>query len=351
MRTFDYIIVGQGLAGTLLGYFLEKSGKRILFVDNGYKTAASTVAAGIFNPITGRRFVKSWMIDTLFPFAKETYAEIEREINQQIFYPNHIIRALFNHVEENHWLMRSDLPENLPYVEPKEDYGRYKGRIQEPYSYMELRNAGRADILGLIQAFRKKWLSLGRLVEEQLNYELLDIRKEGVFYKDLMAPTMIFCEGYMARENPHFSYLNYNPTKGELLLVKIPNVDFRKMLKHKLYIVPFGDDIYWVGATNDWNNIDDIPTAENRKYLEDRLQSFLKVPFEVLEHKAAVRPTVKDRRPYLGLHPKYPQLAIFNGLGTKGASLGPYWAQHFSDFLCGHSEIDSQVDIQRIKSK
>ena len=45
----DYIIVGQGLAGTLLAYFLEQSGKSVVFVDNGYKTAATKVAAGIFN--------------------------------------------------------------------------------------------------------------------------------------------------------------------------------------------------------------------------------------------------------------------------------------------------------------
>lgn len=347
MKT-DYIIVGQGLAGTLLAYFLEKSGKSVVFVDNGYKTSASKVAAGIFNPITGRRFVKSWMIDELFPFAKSTYADLERQLGIPIFYPNNIIRALFNHVEENQWLLRSDLPENLPYVEEGSSYGNYHNKIVKPFSHFELKNAGRADIFSLVKAYRRIYEEKGQLLEEDFDYQKIEFRGEQAGYKYIEASKIIFCEGYVACNNPYFSYLNYKPTKGEVLLVKIRNASFDKILKHKLYIVPFGDDLYWVGATNDWNEIDDVPTGKNRRYLENRLSSFLEIPFEIIEHQAAVRPTVKDRRPYLGVHPKRQNLAIFNGLGTKGASLGPYWAREMAAFLIKGKELNALVDIKRI---
>ncbi|MGK0389748.1 MAG: glycine oxidase [Maribacter sp.] len=345
----DYIIVGQGLAGTLLAYFLEQSGKSVVFVDNGYKTAATKVAAGIFNPITGRRFVKSWMIDELFPFAKATYADLEQQLGISIFYPSNIVRALFNHVEENQWLLRSDLPENLPYVEEDSSYGNYQGKVTAPFSHFELKNAGRADIFSLVKAYRKIYKEKGQLLEENFDYQQIEFLEEKVRYKNIKADKIIFCEGYVACNNPYFSYLNYNPTKGEVLLVRIRNASFDKILKHKLYIVPFGDDLYWVGATNDWNEINDIPTEENRRYLENRLSSFLGMPFEIIEHQAAVRPTVKDRRPFLGTHPKHNNLAIFNGLGTKGASLGPYWAREMVDYLVEGKELDILVDIKRME--
>jgi glycine oxidase len=350
MKT-NYIIVGQGLGGTLLTYFLEQSGKSVVFVDNGYKTAATKAAAGIFNPITGRRFVKSWMTDDLFPFAKATYADLEKQLGIPIFYPSNIIRSLFNHVEENQWLLRSDLPENLPYVEESSGYGHYQDKIIAPFSHFELKNAGRADIFSLVKAYRKIYEEKGQLLEEEFDYEQIEFLEEKVRYKNIEADKIIFCEGYIACNNPYFSYLNYNPTKGEVLLVRIRNASFDKILKHKLYIVPFGDDLYWVGATNDWNEIDDIPTEKNRRYLENRLSSFLEVPFEIIEHQAAVRPTVKDRRPFLGIHPKHSNLAIFNGLGTKGASLGPYWAREMVDYLVAGKELDTLVDIKRMESR
>lgn len=347
----DYIIVGQGLAGTLLGYFLEKAGKRVLFVDQGYESAATRVAAGIFNPITGRRFVKTWMVDELFPYAQKLYAELEKELGVGIYYDTQITRALFNHVEENQWMMRSDLPENIPYVDDTANFEHYNGKVVKPFSYFELKNAGRADIFAMVQAFRKKWKAKSMLMEEAFDFEQLEFQGEQVAYKGIKADRMIFCEGYLARNNPYFSYLKYNPAKGEVLIVRIPNLSFEKILKHKLYIVPLGEDLYWVGATNDWNNINCDTTAESRKYLENRLASFLEIPFEIVEHQAAVRPTVKDRRPFLGMHPKHPQLGIFNGLGTKGASLGPYWANEMAEFLLSGKELNPLVDIKRMKEK
>lgn len=340
----NYIIVGQGIAGTLLGYFLGKAGKSYIYVDDGHQTAASKIAAGIFNPITGRRYVKSWLIDSLFPFAKQTYCDIEKELKVPIFHEQTLLRALFNHVEENQWLMRSDLPENTAYVVPKPSYGAYQDKIQKPYSFFELDQAGRTDIKQLIETFRKT----ADVLEESFDYEGIKFLKKQVEYKGITADKIIFCEGFKARENPFFSSLDYQATKGEILLVKIPNAHFDKILKHKLYIVPYGKDIYWVGATNDWKQINTQTTEEARRYLENRLSSFLEIPFEIIAHQAAVRPTVKDRRPFLGLHPQYEQLAIFNGLGTKGASLAPYWSKIMSDFLTKNITLPSDVDIKRM---
>ncbi len=47
----------------------------------------------------------------------------------------------------------------------------------------------------------------------------------------------------------------------------------------------------------------------------------------------------------LGLHPSYPQVGIFNGLGTKGCLLAPYFAAHMADFLTGKNKLMQEVDV------
>src|SRR4051812_1175311 len=73
----DILIVGQGLAGTLLAWEFERAGISFAIANDGHASAASLVAAGLLNPITGRRLVESWRIDTLLPAARRVYRELE----------------------------------------------------------------------------------------------------------------------------------------------------------------------------------------------------------------------------------------------------------------------------------
>ena len=59
--SLDYLIVGMGLAGSALAYFLSKNGKKIALIDNNIDQTSSKIAAGLYNPITGRKMVKTWM--------------------------------------------------------------------------------------------------------------------------------------------------------------------------------------------------------------------------------------------------------------------------------------------------
>ena len=60
MDTLDYIIVGQGIAGSCLAFELLERGAKIEIFDESWRDAACLVAAGVINPITGKRLVKSW---------------------------------------------------------------------------------------------------------------------------------------------------------------------------------------------------------------------------------------------------------------------------------------------------
>ncbi len=342
----DFIIVGQGLAGTLLAHFLKTAGQRVLVIDAPDRMAATSVAAGIINPVTGRRFVKSWMIETLLLFAKATYQSLENQLGISIYHEKSVLRALSNPGAENDWLARATEPDYAPFLKEKADPGTYQQYLHAPYAWGETTGSAQVDVGMLMLAYRKVLEQDGEFIAEDFDYETLVIDDTQVVYKQWRTKGIIFCEGYGMKANPFFKDLPLRGDKGQALRVRIPGADFEKMYKDQLFIVPMKDD-YWIGATYEPRFEQETPTNEGRDFLTRQLTDCLKLPFEVMAHRAAVRPTVKDRRPLLGSHPDFPQVHVFNGLGTKGASLAPYWAQHMTAYLLDKTPIDPQVDIRR----
>ncbi len=72
----EFLIIGQGISGTWLSYWLLKEGRTVHVIDDNRADAPSRVSAGVINPITGRRHVTVWMADQLFPFAYQHYHEM-----------------------------------------------------------------------------------------------------------------------------------------------------------------------------------------------------------------------------------------------------------------------------------
>jgi len=346
-KNVDYIIVGQGLAGSLLGYMLLKKGQSIHIFDNHHNGASSKVAAGLMNPITGRRFVKSWMIDELFPFAIKTYRAIEKEFGVEIYQEREILRALFNIKDENSWDERSGIASYEPYMNSSPNTDGVEALVKTPMSWGSLPGAGQVDVPMLLQTFQSHFRENGILDQEVFDYDALEVDENNVHYKSINAKKIIFCEGHQARFNPWFSSLPFVPSKGEMLEIELPKHTLTSIVKHKSYIAPLPNKNYWVGSTYEWDDLTEKPSEKGRALLLKSLEKMMAVPFEVVNQLAAIRPTVKDRRPFIGAHPDNKRLLIFNGLGTKGTSLGPYWANEFCDCLLDEKTLPSEVDITR----
>ena len=114
-------------------------------------------------------------------------------------------------------------------------------------------------------------------------------------------------------------------------------------------MLPIGDDLFIVGTTYDWNNLNDEPTEKARNEIAEKLSKVLKVPFEIVDQQAGVRPSVNDRRPVIGLHPEHSSLGVFNGMGTKGVMLSPYFSEHFYLHLEKGNTLDKEVNISRFQ--
>jgi glycine/D-amino acid oxidase-like deaminating enzyme len=160
--------------------------------------------------------------------------------------------------------------------------------------------------------------------------------------------TIIFCEGSKVIKNPWFKNLPFQPVKGEILTLKIKTNKLPKAIINRgIWIVPYGKNVYKAGSSYNWDDTTVGPTDEVKARLVESLTSFLKVPFEIIDHQTGVRPATTDQHPIIGRHHKDKNIYIFNGFGSKGVLFIPYYAKQ----LCGHllfrRKLDAAVDIKR----
>lgn len=343
---FDYIIAGQGIAGTLLSYTLLQSNQRVLVIDEYKANSASRIAAGVINPVSGRRFEMGWMYEEIYPFAKRTYQQLETLLNVPVFrerdiwmvLPSEQLQAAFNAKTASGAARR--------YTHPA-DAALWDAWLHQPYGAAIVKGAT-VLLQNLLPAWRAYLQEKQLLLEERLDTGHLQFRPGGVRYKDISARSLIFCEGAQTVDNHWFGpRIPYLLNKGEVLKVHIPGLITENIIKRSITLVPQEKEVFWVGSTFAWDYADELPTVEKRAYLEEGLRQLLKVPYTVLEQQAGVRPSGKDRRPIMGLHPQYPALGMFNGLGTKGCSLAPYMADMLTRHLLQGVPLLQETDIKR----
>lgn len=347
MKTIDYLIVGQGIAGTMLSYCLLKMHKKVLVIDDAGLSSSSAIAAGIFNPITGRRMVKTWKADTLFPFAEKVYCEMEELLKIKLLYKKNMIKFFASQRDKNNWLTRSEDSEIAKYVVPSNTAYDTTVFRKNTFGSIELRESGYVDTKKTITCFREYLRQQNCIKEEIFDYSKLKICSDHVNWMNYKAGKIIFCEGFKSLSNPYFNWLPFVPAKGDILTIQCNDLPENKIISHGLYIVPVGNNHFKVGSTYIWNEINEIPSERSKSELCQKFNKIINVKYEITDHKAGVRPTVKDRKPIVGLHPQYKCLGIFNGLGTKGVTLAPYFAEQFVNFLEYKQQLIPEVKAER----
>jgi len=347
MTTIRYIIVGQGIAGTVLAHTFLKHTIPFVIIDEQGLSQASRIAAGLYNPVVFKRLVKSWMVDDLLPFMNEFYEEAEQLLNEKFYFKKTIVKLFTEEQEKALWLKKSN--ESLAdYLEKEINETALTDVVYNSTGLAAVKQGGNLNIALFIEASRTYLKKHNLLVEEIFDYQQLIVRDKNVAYKNTIADKIIFCEGYKALNNPYFSNLPFKLTKGEVITIHAPQLkQTEKVINKGVFILPVGNDLYKVGATYEWADLTELPTEKGKEELINKLKKVLKIDFEIVNHQAGIRPTVNDRRPLVGLHPQHPTLAVFNGLGTKGVMLAPYFAHQLYSFLELNKPLDAEVDIKR----
>ncbi len=348
---FDFIIVGQGIAGSMLAWFLHKAGKTLLVIDDNKSITPSRITSGVINPVTGRRLVKTWLADELLPFAANTYQELESVLGKKLYEPLKIVRLFDSVKAQNDWSVRCMVDEYSPYLDNGIMIHLDEKYIHNPFKGFELKEASHVNSKAFLENFTKFLHLHQQIYEGRFNYRELELNQDSVSYKGATARQIIFAEGIQAIQNPFFGKLPFYPAKGECLIVEIADFPYQFMVKGEVVLMPFyGKNIYYVGSTHEINFENPFPSEKGRQELENGLKSFLKCSYKVLDHWAAVRPTVSGRRPLIGMHPDHKRVGIFNGMGTKGISLAPYFAHQFAEHLLVGKPLNKEVDIKRFLS-
>ncbi len=317
-----------------------------MLFDDGAENSSSKIAAGIINPVTGRRYVTTWMIEDLVDFAEILYKELGIYLKTPLHLKKNIIDFFPSAQMLNAFVDRST--GNDTYLHAYPNQNRFNEYFNYDFGCGEIKPAYWVNVPSLLSLWRKKLIEINALKDEAFLLHDLGVEKEKIKYQNVIAEKIVFCEGIAATKNPWFSMLPFSANKGEALIIECEGLPVEHIYKRSMMLAPMpGDNTFWFGSNYQWEFKDDLPSEIFYHQATGLLNSWLRKPYKVLGHKAAVRPSTLERRPFVGFHPQQPNVGILNGMGTKGTSLAPFFAHQLAQNIVYNFPISPGADINR----
>lgn len=346
----DVLIIGQGIAGTVLAFTLRKYGYSYAIVDKKEECTSSLVAAGVFNPFTGRKLTKTWRAEQLFPFAISFYKHIYDAYGIDCMQQLPIYRAFSDVTQFNDFSSHSTDPQFNNFIDRIHETPFRPQQLKNEMGGVLQKNGGWVDVRNFILQARTFFESENTFIHDEFEPSELNISTENLSWKGINAKKVVLAGGYQNSLKGVFDWLPFVPTKGEMLEISVPDLPGDMIYNKGFFLLPQRPGIFLAGATFS-KDTSPYPTQEGKKRVEEKITSLLHSPYQIKNHVWGIRPTVKDRRPLVGWHPVYKNIGIFNGLGTKGVTLAPFFAQQWVEsWQETHKNIDEAVNIQRYYS-
>ncbi len=342
MREVEYLIIGQGIAGTVLGYQLLKKGKNVLIIDKGHEHSASYVAAGVVNPLVLKRLTLSWRALEFLDFAHSFYPELDEMLSIQSFHRAKLNKLISSEDEQLFWEKRWHSVPLDGIAERELEFLKDKN-FKTDFKKGSVKGTAWVDLKKLLNTFREYARDKDILIEETFDYLDLECRN----YRNIVFEKIIFCEGASCTSNPYFDFLPFSLNKGELITIKCPALNLKEIYKKKVFVLPLGNDLYRVGATYDRDFEKQYDAQLKRKELIEQFEAIFNCEYEIVNQESGIRPAVKDRRPLLGQHPLLKNFYSFNGLGSRGCLMAPKLSEELIDFMENGVDLNSEVDLNR----
>lgn len=344
---FEYLILGGGIAGMMMAYELSKKGCSFLIIDDNPLNSSSKIAAGMFNPISGKRMTVNWKANELLKSLHEAFMDFEKMLGKSYLIKANIHQAFGNSKESNDFASRLDSPIFKQFVESERIV---KTPLLEEFGSFMVEGSGWVKTKEWIEDYQQYLKDRGEFIVQRFNWDKV-IREEGKWhYEEYSFDKLICCEGHQYAKNPYFNWLPFKLCKGQVLLIKCAGLPKEFILKKGVYLVHQYEDVFKVGASYEWNYDDEKPNDIGREMLIEKVKQMIALPFEVVHQDAGIRPTTRDRAAILGKHPEQEQLYILNGLGTKGMLQAPHLAQHLAAHLVEGVHLFPEVDVARFSA-
>ncbi len=325
------LIVGQGLAGTALGLECEASGLDFVIASEGHAAAASRVAAGLVNPITGQRWVKSVRVDELLPFAHARYAAWEETLGVRLWHPLALTRLWRDAAERSTVEAKIARGELAPYAGRASDAG------------LEIAGAAWVDLPALLDAAARRWRAAGRLRDSAVTPDAWRVDDAGVEWGGERFAAAILCTGAGSLMRAAFAPLSFTPAHGEMIVVRGTQHAADTALIRGRWFLAGRDGTARVGATYERGREDVAVTSAARAKLQAAAEALTGEKLEVSAHSAGVRLTLPDRMPLAGWHPRLRRVGVLGALGSKGTLWAPWLARAWTDVLRG-DRVDFPTD-------
>lgn len=345
----DYLVVGLGLAGISFCETLAENNKTFKVISDNSQTS-SVVAGGLYNPVVLKRFTAAWKATEQLEIALPFYNKIEEKLGVQLDFKIPVLRRFVSTEEQNMWFEAMDKPKLRHFLSGKIKKNNNHG-LDASYGYGEVLGTGRIDTKKLVSVYREYLLKNSFLIPETFDFQELMQLQDGFVYKGLRAQKIVFATGYGLKTNPFFNYLPLHGTKGQLLTIKSPELKEKNVIKSSVFIIPLGNDLYRVGATYEQKDKTNDITSEAKEQLLTKLDSFLKCDYELVDHVAGIRPSVRDRRPLVGQHPRHKNMYVLNGFGSRGVMIAPYASKQLYSLVQNNLNLDPEIDIERFTKK
>ncbi len=333
MQQYDYIIVGSGFAGGMLALTLRMKNRTVLLIDDASQSQCSRVAAGMLNPVNFRSLAPSWNAPTLVPFAVDFYRQVEMTFQKKIFTPRTLWRVL-TETEAGGW------PETKTFFGQKAA-NPYPGIVHAPHGVAHITTGGNLNAAALTELLAE------HVQQDYFDETLLEVTDTHIKYKTYQARAIIFCRGFRESESTLFPRITYQLLKGQLLQLRMPALKTDGIIIGAGYLVPKSETDFLFGATHERELRDETCTEAGKNELDQKLREMFTTPYTITGHLAGVRPTIRDHRPVIGLHPHHPRIAIFNGLGSKGSLQGPWLAEQLVQLLETGKPLLREIDVRR----
>ncbi len=339
----DFLIIGQGLAGSLLARSLRSRGCRVAVVDDRWQSAASQVAAGLMTPLTGRRFTLTPDYPGLFARAGEMLGALG------VFHSLDVYRLFLDAEQRERGLKRAADAHCQPFIRRiTERPGELQAELTDGQGGALMKGAW-VDLPKLLAESRAGLVADGALIEASFDPAELQVTPEGVAWRQVRARGVVYCDGYKSSQRGPFASLPWQPAKGEALDLTSDAPQSPFVLNREGWALPLGQGRWRAGTNWEWAGLDETPTTPQRDKLVARFRGYFQRPVsvEVTGHLAGVRPCTADNRPFLGTHPEEPRFHVFNGLGPRGTVWAPTLAEEMADYLATGKPLRPDCDLRR----
>ena len=342
MKKVDFIIVGQGIAGTVLAFEILKRNKTVHLIDKIQENSASRIALGIYNPLVLKWFTKSWKAEVQLNFLQRFCNDFEEKFSVKINHKKNIHKFLDSNYSINNWFEKQASPNRKEFMESDLKY--FEG-VEKPFGVVL--NSGWVNIKLMLDTFRSFLIENKYLQESRFLYDKIKIKNDYIEYEGVISKRLIFCEGSSVLKNPYFKNLGFKMTKGEIIHFKSKDLKINEIIHSGTIIIPISNDIYYAGATFDWNTNNLLSSKDSEIEIIEKIKKIKNFTYKLIDHKVSIRPSVIDRRAIIGRHSKHRNLYLLNGLGSRGMLLSPYLVSQLCSFILNNEKINSEIDVNR----